>query len=180
MNIHGLRPTFLPGQRYFILPVSAFYQSYPNGCLPEACPFCKLPQVLLDWRERPGRLTRLDSRYSLENFLRVKAHYLVRGPLKGKNAVLIWGAGMTGRRLSKHLVRQGAPLTAFIDVDPDKIGRTRRGLPILSPDDIPRWWQQSHNPVVLASVGARGARKLIRQYLTRIGLVEGRDWWGVA
>jgi glycosyltransferase involved in cell wall biosynthesis len=142
--------------------------------------FAKLPEFLLDWREHPDRLTRQDSRYSLENFLRVKAHYLVRGPLRGKEAVLVWGAGMTGRRLSKHLLRHEAPLTAFVDVDPGKIGRTRRGLPILSPDDLPDWWRTSTNPVVLAAVGARGARRLIRHHLTGIGLQEGRDWWGVA
>jgi glycosyltransferase involved in cell wall biosynthesis len=142
--------------------------------------FAKLPETLLDWREHSDRLTRQDSRYSLENFLRVKAHYLVKGPLRGKDAVLVWGAGMTGRRLSKHLIKQGAPLTAFVDVDPDKIGRTRRGLPILSPDDLSNWWHTSPSPVVLAAVGARGARKLIRQRLTLSGLQEGRDWWGVA
>jgi glycosyltransferase involved in cell wall biosynthesis len=142
--------------------------------------FAKLPQTLLEWREHPARLTRQDSRYSLENFLRVKAHYLVRGPLKSRDAVLIWGAGMIGRRLSKHLLRQGAPLTAFIDVDPDKIGHTRRGFPILSPHDLLDWWHTSQNPVLLAAVGARGARKLIRQFLVQAGLHEGSDWWGVA
>jgi glycosyltransferase involved in cell wall biosynthesis len=142
--------------------------------------FAKLPEVLLDWREHPARLTRQDSRYSLENFLRIKAYYLVRGPLRGKGAVLVWGAGMIGRRLSKHLLRQGAPITAFIDIDPVKIGRTRRGLPILPPSDLPDWWRASTNPVVLAAVGARGARKLIRQQLTQFSLQEGRDWWGVA
>jgi hypothetical protein len=87
---------------------------------------------------------------------------------------------MTGRRLSKHLLRQGAPLKAFIDVDPDKIGRTRRGFPILSPDDLLDWWRKAASPVVLSAVGARGARSLIRQHLTDSGLHEGRDWWGVA
>lgn len=142
--------------------------------------FAKLPEVLLDWREHDERLTRQDSRYSLENFLRVKAHYLVRGPLLGRESVLLWGAGMMGRRLSKHLLRQGAPLSAFVDIDPHKIGRTKRGLPILPPDDLPGWWQHSTRPVVLAAVGARGARQLIRQQLTRFGLQEGRDWWSVA
>ncbi|MGW8225138.1 MAG: glycosyltransferase [Anaerolineales bacterium] len=142
--------------------------------------FAKLPETLLDWREHPERLTRKDSRYSLENFLRVKAYYLMRGPLLGKETVLIWGAGMIGRRLSKHLIRQGAPLAAFVDVDPGKIGGTRRGLPILSPDDLPGWWHSSPNPAILAAVGSRGARKLIRQHLTLSGLEEGRDWWGVA
>jgi glycosyltransferase involved in cell wall biosynthesis len=142
--------------------------------------FAKVPEYLLDWREHPLRLTRQDSRYSLENFLRVKAHYLARGPLLGRDAVLLWGAGMVGRRLSKHLLRQGAPLVAFIDVDPAKIGRTRRGVPILAPQDLPFWWSRYNDPVVLAAVGAHGARRLIRTQLTDFGLVEARDWWGVA
>lgn len=142
--------------------------------------FAKLPEILLDWREHEERLTRKDSRYSLENFLRVKAHYLVRGPLLGRESVLIWGAGMMGRRLSKHLQRQGAPLTAFVDIDPQKIGRTKRGLPVLSLENIPGWWQHSTKPVILSAVGARGARQLIREQLTRFGLREGRDWWCVA
>ena len=142
--------------------------------------FAKLPEILLDWREHTTRLTRQDSRYSLENFLRAKAYYLVRGPLLERDAVLLWGAGMVGRRLSKHLLRQGAPLKAFVDVDPAKIGRTRRGLPILSPEDLPGWWKRSSNPVILAAVGARGARQLIRQRLESYGLREARDWWSVA
>jgi glycosyltransferase involved in cell wall biosynthesis len=142
--------------------------------------FAKLPDILLDWREHITRLTRQDSRYSLENFLRAKAYYLVRGPLLEREAVLLWGAGMVGRRLSKHLLRQGARLKAFVDVDPAKIGRTRRGLPILSPEDLPEWWERSLNPVVLAAVGARGARQLIRQRLESYGLREAQDWWSVA
>jgi glycosyltransferase involved in cell wall biosynthesis len=142
--------------------------------------FAKLPEVLLDWREAPKRLTRLDSRYSLENFLRAKAHYLMRGPLASRDAVILWGAGMTGRRLSKHLIRQGSPLAAFIDIDPDKIGRTRFGLPIYAPGQLNGLWDQFKNPILLAAVGARGARQLIRRQLTSFGLCEGSDWLGVA
>jgi glycosyltransferase involved in cell wall biosynthesis len=142
--------------------------------------FAKLPEVLLYWQEHPERLTRQDSRYSLENFLRLKAHYLARGPLKGKAAVLIWGAGMIGRRLSKHLLRLGVALSAFVDVDPGKIGRTRRGRPIISPEELPVWWQEAADPVLLAAVGARGARKLIREHLEGLGLREAQDWWSVA
>jgi glycosyltransferase involved in cell wall biosynthesis len=140
----------------------------------------KLPEILLEWREGPDRLTRRDGRYSLENFLRAKAYYLSRGPLAGRDAVIVWGAGMIGRRLSKHLLRQGVPLVAFIDIDPRKIGRLRRGLPILSPDELKTWWQRYDKPAVLAAVGARGARELIRTRLNALNLCEGRDWWGVA
>ena len=142
--------------------------------------FAKLPEVLLEWREHPQRLTRTDSRYSVENFIRAKAHYLPRGPLKDRDAIILWGAGMMGRRTSKHLIREGVPLVAFIDIDPKKIGRTLRGLPIISPDELLAWWKRYKRPALLAAVGARGARQLIRERLTDFKLVEGEDWWGVA
>lgn len=142
--------------------------------------FAKVPQVLLDWREHPVRLTRSDSRYSLENFLRAKACYLVRGPLQDRDAVLVWGAGMIGRRISKHLLRYGAALVAFVDVDPKKIGGTRRNLPILAPNELPIWWRRYTRPALLAAVGSRGARRLIREQLRELGLIEGYDWWAVA
>jgi glycosyltransferase involved in cell wall biosynthesis len=142
--------------------------------------FSKLPEVLLEWREDPQRLTRTDSRYSLENFLRAKAHYLAQGPLAGRDAVIVWGAGMSGRRLSKYLLRQRSALVGFIDIDPEKIGRFRYGTPILAPDQLPSLWNQYRQPIVLAAVGARGARQLIRQRLDSMGFQEGRDWLGVA
>ncbi len=148
--------------------------------------FGKLPQTLLDWRDQPERLTRRDPRYSLENFIRAKTHYLIlgrqtdRGPLAGRDAVIVWGAGMHGRRISKYLLRDGVPLAAFVDIDPKKIGRTRRGKPIIAPEELLGWWDKFEHPVILAAVGARGAREIIRQRLTELGLAEGRDWWGVA
>jgi FlaA1/EpsC-like NDP-sugar epimerase len=142
--------------------------------------FAKVPRILMAWREHSGRLTRTDARYSLENFLRAKAHYLMLGPLRQAPAVIVWGAGAMGRRLSKHLVRQGAPLRAFVEVDPEKIGRRRRGLPIHPVEDLPALVSATAGTVVLAAVGARGARELIRARLQVMGLVEGRDWWAVA
>jgi hypothetical protein len=142
--------------------------------------FAKVPRELLGWREHPARLTRTDSRYAVENFLRAKAHYLVQGPLRGRDSVILWGAGQMGRRLSKHLLREEAPLEAFIDIDEKKIGRTRRGKPIFAPQDLPALRQRLKTPVILVAVGSRGARALIRAQLQDMGLEEARDWWAVA
>jgi hypothetical protein len=142
--------------------------------------FAKIPKVLLDWRDHPNRITRTDSRYSVSNFLRAKAYYLSQGPLVDRDAVIIWGAGMMGRRLGKHLQDQQVPLSAYVDIDPKKIGRARRGQTIYSPDDLPKVWQQFENPAILAAVGARYARGLIRKRLTNYGFVEGKDWWAAA
>jgi glycosyltransferase involved in cell wall biosynthesis len=146
----------------------------------EGAQFAKIPEILLYWREHPRRLTRTDSRYSVKNFLRAKAHYLMRGPLADREAVIIWGAGQMGRRLSKHLLKEEAPIVAFIDIDPNKIGRTRKGRPILAPEALKDELAKYERPVVLAAVRSRGARSLIRERLSGMGLREAIDWWAVA
>jgi glycosyltransferase involved in cell wall biosynthesis len=140
----------------------------------------KVPQVLLMWREHAQRATRTDRRYAVENFLRAKAHYLMQGPAADRQSLIVWGAGQMGRRLAKHLVRGGAPLRAFVDIDPAKIGRQRRGVPIAAADDLPRLWSSLPRPLLLVAVGSRGARQLIRERLAAAELVEGKDWWAVA
>lgn len=142
--------------------------------------FGKVPEILVYWREHEHRLTRTDSRYSVENFIRAKAHYLCKGPLSERDGVILWGAGQMGRRLAKHIEREGAPLAAFVDIDPKKIGRKRRDKPIIAPEDLRSWLQRYSNPVVLAAVSSRGARELIRERLTAMGLREAIDWWAVA
>jgi len=140
--------------------------------------FSKVEKYLYFWREHAERLTRVDSRYSVENFLRCKAKYLLSGPLAHGQRVVIWGAGQTGRRISKHLLRGGAQVEAFVDIDPEKIGSTMRGKPIIDFGDLPSLIDQA--TVVLAAVGSRGARALIRDQLKSIGLREGREFWCVA
>lgn len=142
--------------------------------------FGKVEQVLLYWREHPDRATRSDSRYSVRNFLKAKAHYLMKGPLADRDGVLIWGAGQMGRRLSKHLQREGAPLAVFIDVDPHKIGRQKRGRPVVGREELMDWWRRYENPVLISAVGSHSARPEIRAYLHAQGLRETVDWWAAA
>jgi glycosyltransferase involved in cell wall biosynthesis len=140
--------------------------------------FTKVEKYLYFWREHAERLTRVDSRYSVENFLRCKAKFLLNGPLANRQRVVIWGAGQTGRRISKHLLRDGAPVEAFVDIDPEKIGSTLRGIPIIAFDELRA--MMGPGVVVLAAVGSRGARALIREQLRNIGLREGWNFWCVA
>jgi FlaA1/EpsC-like NDP-sugar epimerase len=116
----------------------------------------------------------------VENFIRAKAHYLRLGPLRTDPRAVVWGAGQIGRRLSKHLQRRGVDLIAFVDIDPRKIGSTRRGAPIISPDDLPDVHRSSGRPLILAAVPSRGARALIRTRLEALGLAEGREFLCVA
>ena len=142
--------------------------------------FAKFPEVLLSWRQHPQRLTRTDSRYSVENFLRAKAHYLLAGALQDKDAVFVWGAGKTGRRNSKHLIRGGCTPEAFVDIDDDKIGGTLRRVPIIRVDELAQQWSKWQRPFLLAAVASRGARKLIREALSKLDVREGEHFLCVA
>lgn len=142
--------------------------------------FHKRPETLLLWRHHGRRLTLRDGRYSVERFLECKAHHLVRGPLAAGRPFVVWGAGPTGRRLVKHLQRRGAEPRAFVDIDPAKVGRTRRRVPIVSVDQL--WGILADEPKtrVLSAVASRGGREAVRSALAGRGLVEGDRFWCVA
>ncbi len=84
--------------------------------------------------------------------------------------VAIWGAGPTGTRLARELEKHGIVTSRFVDIDPRKIGRRRRGAPIVASEHVTR----EHTVVV--AVGVRGARDLVRAELASRGFIEGRDF----
>ncbi|MFL2542499.1 MAG: glycosyltransferase [Candidatus Latescibacterota bacterium] len=142
--------------------------------------FAKVPEVLHYWREHAQRATHTSSRYSVENFLRAKAHHLCLGPLVDRDGLIVWGAGKTGRRIAKHLQRGGCAPEVFVDVTPKKIGGSLRGKPVVGLDDLPVWWRRYRRPILLVAVASRGARALIREHLSGLDMVEGTDYLCVA
>lgn len=138
--------------------------------------FAKVPEVLHSWRDRPDRLTRTHEAYSLRNFRRLKIHYLGQCFLTGSTPVWIWGAGRGGKAWAAALEEAHIPIAGHVDIDPKKIGRTRRGRPVIAPSDLPPPGQHP----VLVTVGVKGAREQIRSHLDRLGYVEGRHYVCVA
>ncbi len=134
--------------------------------------FGKVSRTLVFWRESPGRLTFTDSRYSLENFVRAKAHFLAILVERKGRPVIVWGAGMMGRRLTKHLVREGVQPVAVVDIDPRKVGRMMRGAPVIWPVQI----NDHPDAFIIAAVGSEGARELIRARLDEMGRHEVEDY----
>ena len=135
-----------------------------------------LPEVLLDWRESPGRLTRTDGRYALPRHVALKAAWLASGPLSDRREVALWGAGETGRSFARALAPHGIAVVLFLEVDPRKIGRTVAGAPVVSYEEAAR----ARGLPLLVAVGATGARDLIRAELGRRGFEEIRDYRCVA
>lgn len=135
-----------------------------------------VPEVLLDWRESPSRLTRTDGRYALSRHVALKAAWLAAGPLSDRREVAIWGAGETGRAFARALGRHGVSVVLFLEVDPKKIGRSVAGAPVISYEEASR----ARGLPLLVAVGAPGARALIRAELARRGFEELRDYRCVA
>lgn len=135
----------------------------------------KVPEVLLRWRNQPGRATFADPRYSVERFVQIKAPHLAREISLPGRPIVVWGAGRTGKRLARALEPHGVRARIFVDIDPRKIGRVARSAPIVSRDAL-----RAGEQTVVVAVAARGARELIRADLRRRGFVEGRDYWCAA
>ncbi len=135
-----------------------------------------LPEILLAWRESPGRLTRTDPRYALARHVELKAAWLAGGPLADRREVALWGAGETGRAFARALGAHGIRVGMFLEVDRKKIGRTVLGAPVHAFEEAGR----ARGLPLLVAVGAPGARELIRAELGRQGFVEVRDYRCVA
>lgn len=131
----------------------------------------KVPATLLAWRHTAERLSLVSPKYSHESFLSARAHFLARHPMLNEGIVAIWGAGRTGRRLTRRLRRHGVRVVSFYDVDPRKIGRNVEGARVHPWTDLVR---SSGVPVVVA-VGSAGVRELIRSEVSRRGYREGED-----
>lgn len=134
----------------------------------------KLDAELLQWRERPGRLTRTDPRYSVEAFFQTKAPFLARF-LQAANprhpCVVVWGAGRTTRLRLRPLFALGVEPEAWVDIDPKKTGWTVQGAPVIAPEELP----DAGASFVLAAVGKRGARELIEPFLVSKGYRVGES-----
>ena len=132
----------------------------------------KLPQILLDWRDSPDRLSRVDPRCTQQAFDRLRAHYLAQDP-RLQSRFVIWGAGRKTRLRCRPLQEQGLNPVAWIDIDPAKIGNTLQGVPVVAPDWL---LHQQPAPLVLIYVRNHGAHRKIAEFLESAAYRHGHDF----
>ncbi len=121
--------------------------------------FVCLPRVLLDWRDGPSRLSRTHPAYSLAAFRRCKVHHLRRSLLAGREGVVIWGAGPTGKKLALEFRRQEVDVLGYVDVDPRKIGQIVHGAPVLDASSV----QGLAGALHVGAVARREGRAAVRE-----------------
>jgi hypothetical protein len=135
-----------------------------------------VPEVLLHWRERSGRLSRTHGAYAPEAFVACKVHHLRATLLRVERPVAVWGAGPVGKAFSRALAAAGTRVAAFVEVDPRKIGQEIHGAPVLDTSKGLALQGVFH----LAAVGQPGGRETLRSVLREGGLEELRDFVAVA
>jgi glycosyltransferase involved in cell wall biosynthesis len=138
--------------------------------------FAKLPEVLLDWRDAPRRLSRTDPRYGPERFRALKLGALEGGALRGRRRAVVWGAGPIGKGWARALVARGHEVAAFVEVHPGRLRQRIHGVPVVGVAEAAHLGPALH----LAAVGQPGAREEIRAHAARLGLVDGDDLIAVA
>lgn len=134
----------------------------------------KVDRVLLEWRDRGARLSRTDPRYGPGAFRRCKIRYLAKR-ISGRS-IVIWGAGPVGKRFARALHDAGYQVSAFIDLDPRKIGQIVHDAPVLGPRDVP----SAGTAYILAAVGRPEARNDIRRVLYDRGHRDPEHFCAVA
>jgi GT2 family glycosyltransferase len=130
----------------------------------------KVPEVLFGWRHREGRATFTSSRNAAPRFVEARAAYLSDVVPRSGRPLVLWGAGKTGKRLARALEPHGVHPSAFIDIDPRKIGSVARGRPILPASAL------DPSAFVVVAVGDRGARDIVRARLVAQTRVELEDF----
>ncbi|HKL37588.1 MAG TPA: glycosyltransferase family 2 protein [Bacteroidales bacterium] len=131
----------------------------------------KVAEVVLDWWDSSGRLTRSDPAYSDQAFYRVKTLYLARW-LERYNPfhpnVAVWGASRTYRQRSGMLEPYGIHITRYIDI------RKERQLPkpVIYYEDLP----EPGAIFVLVYVRQWHAKDQIVAFLYEKGYTEGVDY----
>lgn len=135
-----------------------------------------IPQVLLDWRERPDRISRNEARYSEDAFRRCKVFYLASTVL-WEAPIIIWGAGPVGKAFAREFLNQGLRVQAFVDIDERKIGQTIHGAPVMSPNEL---IARRNGAFIISAVSGAQPRAQIRAALCALGFHEGSDFLAVA
>jgi glycosyltransferase involved in cell wall biosynthesis len=131
-------------------------------------------EVLLEWRESPHRLSRMDGRYAPEAFRALKRHFLWKWHLREGRGLVQWGAGEVGKR---WLREWGARRPALVvDIDARKVGQRIHGVGVVGPESL----GGAAGRFLVVAVGAPGARSQIGDFLAGSGWREGEDFVFVA
>ena len=131
----------------------------------------KVPEVILDWHDSKGRLSRTHPIYSDRAFYDIKSNYLAKW-LKANNPhhphVAIWGASRISRRRARFLEHLGVRIASYIDTKKSR----QLDKEIIYYEDLP----QAGSIFVLTYIRQMDNREKIMAFLEGRNYKEGQDY----
>ena len=136
----------------------------------------KTEQFLLEWHDNPSRLSRIHQHYHMDNFFKIKAHYLslfLHQKFRDHIPELwIWGAGRTVNKKIKPLTDHGLRVSKHIDVKKHE----RTSSKFIHYLNIP----DAGKVFILCYVSDRKGKEEILSFLLKKGYQEGSDYFMMA
>jgi len=131
----------------------------------------KVPEVVLDWHDSTGRLTRTHPIYSDRAFYEIKSQYLAKW-LSENNpyhpGVWVWGASRISRRRARILEQHGVRIDTYIDTKKSRqLDKT-----VIYYEDLPK----AGKGFILTYIRQMDNREKIQAFLKERGYVEGSDY----
>ena len=131
----------------------------------------KVPEVVLDWHDSAGRLTRTHPIYSDRAFYEIKSQYLAKW-LSEHNpyhpAVWVWGASRISRRRARILEQHGVEMESYIDTKKSR----QLEKEVIYYEDLPA----AGEGFILTYIRQMDNREKIQAFLKERGYVEGNDY----
>lgn len=137
--------------------------------------FGKVSEPVIIWNDPTTRLTRNDNRYSPEAFARVKTHYVLQEVFRNCNGrkIAVCGAGRVTRKRYRELLTKLHPMIGcYVDVAPQRVGKTIEGKPVVNLDSI----VDVDANYVLVLTAMHGARDAIKFNLIGKGFEGAKDF----
>jgi glycosyltransferase involved in cell wall biosynthesis len=137
----------------------------------------KPEEVLLDWREHAQRLTYTDARYRREAFTERRAWAAVQsmsglGLDKGRTTWLC-GTGRNARYWHDALTKANVKVQGFVDFKRRGPQRHKRGLPIVSYDELP---DMRGDSLIITALTQPQARIQLLNYFSENDWQSGKDY----
>ena len=131
--------------------------------------------VLLKWREHANRLTRTDSRYSREAFIKAKAWAITQpgSPVNTKRGIWICGTGRNSRYWHDALKDAGAQIKGFVDLDNASPKTCKRDLPVINYKTLAKLWDDE---LVVSAIGNDKARHALLKWFAQLGRTADADY----
>jgi glycosyltransferase involved in cell wall biosynthesis len=161
MELHGL---YLSGE---------FPEDYEMWLrwLDRGVKMAKVPEVVLDWYDSEGRLTRTHPIYSERAFYEIKSAYLAKW-LSVNNpyhpVVWVWGASRISRRRARILEQHGVRIDSYIDTKRNR----QLDRELIFYKDLPA----AGEGFILTYIRQMDNREKIQAFLGERGYQEGRDY----